>query len=78
MGACDLPSDDGEGRIALAAPLDAVGMDEDHVGDAAPLANQTSSQFQRDHRHRLLITAARRSSASLLEFPHDGLGEAAI
>jgi hypothetical protein len=43
MSACDLPSDDGEGRIALAAPLDAVGMDEDHVGDDAPLANQTSS-----------------------------------
>ena len=45
MGAGDLSGDHGKGGVALTAPLDAVGMNEDHVGDPAPLSHQPRAGF---------------------------------
>ena len=44
-GAGDLPCDHGEGTVALTAPFDTVGMDEDRVGDPAPFPHEPRARL---------------------------------
>jgi hypothetical protein len=77
-GAGDLPCDHGEGAVALTAPLDAVGMDEDHMGDPAPFPHEPRARLQRDRRRGYNRAAARRTGGGLLQLPGGGLREAAV
>ena len=77
-GAGDLSRDHGEGAVALAAPLDPVGMDENHVGGPAPLPHEPRAGPQGDRRRGIDRAAARRTGGGLLQLPGGGLREAAI
>src|ERR1700738_4755602 len=77
-GAGDLPCDHGEGTVALTAPFDTVGMDEDRVGDPAPFPHEPRARLQRDRRRGFNRAAAQRVGASSLQLPCGGRGEAAI
>ena len=59
MRAGDLPRHHREGRVASAAPFDAVGMDQDHVGRSAPFAHKPRARLQRDRRRGFGFTIAR-------------------
>ena len=77
-GAGDLSRDHGEGAVALTAPLDPIGMDEDRVGDPAPLPHEPRARPQGDRRRGFSRAAARRTGGGLLQLPGGGLREAAI
>ncbi len=64
--------------VALAAPLDADGMDEDHMGDSAPFAHEPRARPQGDRRRGCNRAAAQPIGAGLLQLPCGGRGEAAI
>src|ERR1700730_15184668 len=59
------------------APLDPVGMDEDHMGDRAPLPHEPRAWPQRDRRRGFAPSAAQRIGG-LLQLPCGRRGEAAI
>ncbi len=77
-GAGDLSRDHREGAVALAAPLDPVGMDEDHMGDPAPLPREPRARPQGDRRRGFSRTAVQWVGASSLQPSCGGRGEAAI
>src|SRR5580704_14403764 len=67
-GAGDLPRDHGEGAVALTAPLDTVGTDEDRVGDPAPLPHEPRAWLQRDRRRGFNRAAAQRTGGACSSF----------
>ena len=64
--------------VALTAPLDTVGMDEDRVGDPAPFAHEPRAWLQRDRGRGFNRAAVQRIGGGLLQLPCGGHGEAAI
>src|SRR3984893_11246532 len=77
-GAGDLSRNHGEGAVALAAPLDPIGMDEDRVGAPAPLPHKPCAWPHGDRRRGFGRAAARRTGGGSLQLPGGGLREAAI
>src|SRR6202023_424515 len=74
----DLSRDQGEGTVALAAPLDPVGMDEDHMGDPAPLPHEPRAWPQGDRLYGFGRAAALRIGIGVLQLPCGGQGKAAV
>jgi hypothetical protein len=64
--------------VALTAPLDPIGMDEDHMGDPVPLPHEPRAGPQGDRRRGISRAAARRIGGGLLQLPGGGLRKAAI
>src|SRR5580704_5020030 len=77
-GARDLSRDYSEGAVPLAAPLDAIGMDEDHMGDPAPLPHEPRAWPQGDRLYGFGRAAALRIGIGVLQLPCGGQGKAAV
>src|ERR1700724_1619561 len=68
-GAGDRSRDHGEGAVALTAPLDTLGMDEERVGDPAPFPHEPRAWRQRDRLSGFGSATAPRIGCGLLQLP---------